>query len=55
MPTKLANILKKVNALSLTEKNATLLIEFHEYLKCVQTSEKYQNDVLKVSIQILEA
>ena len=43
MPTKLANILKKVDALA-NRNNATLLIEFYEYLKSVRTSERYQND-----------
>ncbi len=53
MPTKLANILKKVNALA-NRKNATLLIEFYEYLVSVRTSERYQNDVLKVLIKFSE-
>ena len=53
MPTKLANILKKVNALA-NRKNAALLIEFYEYLVSVRTSERYQNDVLKVLIKFSE-
>ena len=53
MPTKLANILKKVEALA-NRKNATLLIEFYEYLVSQRTSERYQNDVLKVLIKFSE-
>ncbi|HJS65363.1 MAG TPA: hypothetical protein VJ767_10975 [Nitrososphaeraceae archaeon] len=47
MPTKLANILKKVDTLT-NRNNATLLIEFYEYLVSVRTSGRYQNDSLKV-------
>jgi hypothetical protein len=53
MPTKLANILKKVDAIT-NRKNAALLIEFYEYLVSVRTCERYQNDILKVLIKFSE-
>ena len=53
MPTKLANILKKVDALA-NRNNATLLIEFYEYLRSVRTSERYQSDILKVLVKFSE-
>jgi integrase/recombinase XerD len=46
MPMKLATTLSHLHSI-LNMANKTILIEFHEYLKEVDTSENYQNQMLK--------
>jgi len=46
MPMKLATTLSHIQSIP-NIVNKTLLVEFHEYLKEVDTSESYQNQMLK--------
>ena len=53
MPMKLMTTLSHLQSLANTV-NRTLLLEFHEYLKEVDTSQNYQNQMLKELVPYAE-
>ncbi|MEP6575507.1 MAG: hypothetical protein ABJB85_03680 [Nitrososphaerota archaeon] len=53
MPMKLKTTLSHLDHLP-NETNKKLLVEFHEYLKKCDTSENYQNQMLKELISFAE-
>ena len=54
MPAKLTTTIKNIDIKVTNQTNRQLIREFHEYLQNIDTSENYQNGLLKVLIRYAE-
>ena len=54
MPAKLTTTIRNIDIKVTNHTNRQIIREFHEYLQNIDTSENYQNGLLKVLIRYAE-